>query len=107
MSEVLLYTQDAYYIQPLISTFLTPKGIAFDLSKQKIFSDPKVKNVFFAYLEPKLFTEGIQDPQLKGVHNTFPNLCINNALVRNSLEFRTLGGRRQPIFSFLEWAPSR
>ena len=105
--SVFLYTQDAYYIQPLINTFLTPKGIAFDLSKQKIFSDPNVKNVFFAYLEPKLFKEGIQDPQLKGVHNTFPNLFINNALARNSLEFRTVDGRRQPIFSFLEWAPSR
>lgn len=105
--SVFLYTQDAYYIQPLINTFLTPKGIAFDLSKQKIFSDPNVNNMFFAYLEPKLFKEGIQDPQLKGVHNTFPNLFINNALARNSLEFRTVDGRRQPIFSFLEWAPSR
>jgi len=55
----------------LINAFLTPLHIAFDLSKQKIFSDPKVKNVFFAYLEPKLFKEGIQDPRLKGVHNTF------------------------------------
>lgn len=101
--SVFLYTQDAYYIQPLINTFLTPKGIAFDLSKQKIFSDPNIKNVFFAYLEPRLFKEGIQDRQLKGVHNTFPNLFINNALARNSLEFR----KGRPIFSFLEWAPGR
>jgi hypothetical protein len=105
--SVFLYTQDAFYIQPLINTFLTPKGIAFDLSKQKIFSDPNVKNVFFAHLEKKLFKEGIQDPQLKSVHSTFPNLFINNALARNSLEFRTVDGRRQPIFSFLEWAPTR
>jgi hypothetical protein len=105
--SVFLYTQDRYYIQPLINTFLTPLHIAFDLSKQKIFSDPKVKNVFFAYLEPKLFKEGIQDPQLKGVHNTFPNLFINNAVARNSLEFRTVDGRQQPVFSFLEWGPSR
>ncbi|MCB0182662.1 MAG: hypothetical protein KDE31_00275 [Caldilineaceae bacterium] len=103
--SVFLYTQDAYYIQPLINTFLTPKGIAFDLSQQKIFSDPNLKNVFFAYLEPKLFKEGIQDPQLKGVHNTFPNLFINNAIARNSLEFRMVDGRRQPMFSFLERAP--
>jgi hypothetical protein len=104
--SVFLYTQDTYYIQPLINAFLTPLHIAFDLSKQKIFSDPKIKRVFFAYLEPKLFKEGIQDPQLKGVHNTFPNLFINNAVARNSLEFRTVDGGRQPIFSFLEWSPS-
>lgn len=104
--SVFLYTQDAYYIQPLINHFLTSKGIAFDLSKQKIFASPDVKNVFFAYLEPKWFKEGIQDPKLKSVHNTFPNLFINHALARNSLEFRSRDGKRQPVFSFLEWAPS-
>lgn len=103
--SVFLYTQDAYYIKPLIETFLRPKGIAFDLSKDKLFANPNVSNVFFAYLEPKVFMEGIQDPLLKSVHNTFPNLFINNAIARNSLEFRTVDGRRRPIFSILEWVP--
>jgi hypothetical protein len=104
--SVFLYTQDAYYIQPLIDAFLKPKGIAFDLSKDKLYFDPKDKRVCFAYLEPKLFKEGIQDPQLKGVHNTFPNLFINNAIAKNSLEFRMVDGKAEPIFSFLQWAPT-
>jgi hypothetical protein len=102
-----LYTQDVYYIQPVINAFLVPKRIPFDLSKQKILSDKKVKNVFFAYLEPRLFTKGIQDPKLLGVHNTFPNLFINNAIARNSFEFRTVDAGRQPIFDFLEWVPGK
>lgn len=105
--SVFLYTQDAYYVQPLINTFLTPKGIPFNLSKQKIFSDEKLREVFFAYLDDKLFIEDIQDPLLHDAHHTFPNLFINNALVRNSLEFQNVNGRRRPIFSFLEWAPTR
>ncbi len=103
--SVFLYTQDKYYIQPLINNFLAPRRISFDLSKQKIFSDPNVENVFFAYLEPGLFKKNIQDALFKDVHNTFPDLFINNALARNSLKFTTFNGRRKPIFSFLEWAP--
>ncbi len=105
--SVLLYTQDSYYIQPLIKNFLSPKGIPFDLSKNKIFSDPKVKNVYFAYLEPALFLKGIQDPMLKGVHNTFPNLFINNAAYRSSLTFSAVNGKLHPNYNFLSWAPSR
>jgi hypothetical protein len=104
---VLLYTQDPYYIQPLIKAFLIPRGISFNLSKDKIFSDPKVKNVFFAYLEAPLFLKSIQDPILKNVHNTFPNLFINNAVSRGSLKFVPADGKLRPILSFLSWVPTK
>lgn len=92
--SIFLYTQDAYYIQPLIQNFLTPKKISFDLRNQKIFSDPQVKGVFFAYLEPSLFLSHIQDPLLKNVHNTFPNLFIQHAATRSRLRFLEFNGKK-------------
>ncbi len=105
--SVFLYTQDSYYILPLIKNFLIPKGIPFDLSKNKIFADPKVKNVFFAFLEKALFKEDIQDQVLRGVHNTFPNLFINNAAYRSSLTFIVVNGKLRPHYNFLSGAPAR
>jgi hypothetical protein len=105
--SVFLYTQDAYYITPLINSFLTPKGIPFDLRKNKIFFDSRVENVFFAYLEPPLFRKDIQDPLLKGVHNTFPNLFINNAVQRSALKFAAIDGKLSPITGFLNWVPTK
>lgn len=103
--SVFLYTQDSYYIQLLIKNVLIPKGIPFDLSKNKIFSDPKVKNVFFAYLEAAIFKADIQDRVIKSVHNTFPNLFINNAVSRSSLTFIDANGKLRPNYNFLSWAP--
>lgn len=105
--SVFLYTQDSYYILPLIKKFLISKGIPFDLSKNKIFADPKVKNVFFAFLEENLFKADIQDQLFKDAHNTFPNLFINNAVSRSSLTFIDVNGKLRPKYNFLSWAPSR
>ena len=91
--SIFLYAQDSYYIQPLIQSFLIPKKIVFDISKQKIFQDPQVTNVFFAHIERHLFLSHIQDPALKDVHNTFPNLFIHHAVIRNSLRFPSFDGR--------------
>ena len=96
--SLFLYIQDAYYIQPLIQFFLAPKNILIDQRKQKFFSAPKVKNVFFAYLEPPLFLSHIQDPLLKSIHSTFPNLFIHHTVVKSALRFKEFNGRKVPDY---------
>lgn len=105
--RVLLYAEDAFYVQKLVDGLLAPKGVRVDLSKQKIFSDPQVESVFFAYLEAKLFTSGVQDPLLRNAHNTFPNLFVSNSVQRSALKFRTVDSKLVPSYDFLDWAPSR
>jgi hypothetical protein len=94
--SIFLYTQDDYYIQPLIRDFLRPKKLSFELSKDKIFSNPLVRNVFFAYLRPYLFP----NPDPIKAHNTFPYLFINDAVARSSLSFRSSNGRLIPNYPF-------
>lgn len=105
--RVLLYAEDAYYVQKLIDGLLAPKGVRVDLRTQKVFSDPKVDSVFFAYLEATLFTGGVQDPLLRNAHNTFPNLFVANAVRRSALRFRATNSTLVPSYDFLDWAPSR
>ncbi len=103
--RVLLYAEDPYYVQRLVDGALGPKGVRVDLNQQKIFSDPKVASVFFAFLEAKLFTSGVQDPLLRNAHNTFPNLFVNDAVRRSALTFRGAEGKLVPHYDFLDWAP--
>lgn len=98
--SVFLYAEDAYYIQPLIQSFLVPKKISFNLSKEKIFSNPQLQNLFFAYIESTAFANSTLDPKFGDVHNTFPNLFINNAVTRSSLNFRSFNGKLTPDFGF-------
>ncbi len=98
--SVFLYAEDAYYIQSLIQNFLVPKNISFNLGQEKIFSNPQFPNLFFAYMESTLFQNSVLDPKFNDVHNTFPNLFINNAVVRSGLKFRSFNGKQLPDFLF-------
>ncbi len=97
--SIFLYAQDTYYINSLIEKIKNENKITHDLKKDKIFSNPNVKNIFFANLEAKLFTADIKKrTNADGFHNAFPILFVNDAASRSNLSFSPVNNKKQPKY---------